>query len=202
MSGNCDASLALRAIEGGAWSFIGKPVTVDVLKNLWQYAFQHKKSELREIEKAAWLALKSPGKDLDLGNNNEANNASNESNINKLTNCKEEMDPTKLVNQGSERSKRKSCAKEKGSDEYKEDKSKEKKNVAEENDCKTEKKKQMRATWTEELHQKFVNAINKIGEGSMISCLFYHVFLMLTLRETKITFFALLYIQKLGQGKY
>ncbi|KAK9091793.1 hypothetical protein Sjap_024970 [Stephania japonica] len=152
MSGNCDASLALRAIEGGAWSFIGKPVTSDVLKNLWQYTFQHKKSELREIEKAAWLALKSPGKALDIGNSNEA--------INKLTNHKEEIDPTKLGNQGSERSKRKSCTTEKGSDEYKEDNSEEKKDVAEENDCTTEKKKQMRATWTE------------IGERSKIPCLF------------------------------
>ncbi|KAK9122731.1 hypothetical protein Sjap_012333 [Stephania japonica] len=39
-----------------------EPVTSDLLKNLWQYDFQHKKSQPREIQKAVWLALKSPGK--------------------------------------------------------------------------------------------------------------------------------------------
>lgn len=144
MSVDDNALMALRAIENGAYLYIKKPVTIELLRCLWQHVMREKIRLRREREGQV-----APNY------NNARGIEFREVNPNPNPN-----DNIMLMN-NKDKSKKGYY---KG-DEYDSD-----------NTSQGKLRRKVCTEWTQDLHEKFMNAVEQLGEGSKINIFIDHIF--------------------------
>lgn len=146
MSIDDNAFLAMGALEKGAFLFIKKPVTMDILKCLWQHVVREKMRIYKEKERIMGKA---------------ATNHTFEG-IEFRREVEEENNLTGGTNMTNNRykGKNKICGREGliGFNEGCESQHQLINNKSKKKEC---------IEWTEELHRKFIDALGQLGEGSM-----------------------------------
>lgn len=146
MSIDDNAFLTMGALEKGAFLFIKKPVTMDILKCLWQHVVREKMRIYKEKERIMGKA---------------ATNHTFEG-IEFRREVEEENNLTGGTNMTNNRykGKNKICGREGliGFNEGGESQHQLINNKSKKKEC---------IEWTEELHRKFIDALGQLGEGSM-----------------------------------
>ncbi|CAK9136993.1 unnamed protein product [Ilex paraguariensis] len=145
MSNNEDTMLARKALENGAFLFLDKPVSMEMLTYLWQHVLRER------IRKK-----KMPEKDK-LGEVTDDNGKQNKSKRKIFAEDKGSETNNKTNNSGSKRRERSKTLVDKGQE-----------CVSEDNGSDRIRRRPC-TEWTEELHGKFMEAVHLLGEGSKIS---------------------------------
>lgn len=121
MSMDDNISLAMRAIEKGAFLFIKKPLTLEMLSYIWQHVVQESKGRYVISQGAGLWGMADRNPNMNIG----------------------EDDKGKRVDEGLDSA-------------Y---------NVMSHDGV----KRRVCTEWTQELHEKFMHAVERLGEGSKIS---------------------------------
>lgn len=164
MSADDNAFMAMRALENGAFLFIKKPATLEILRCLWQYVLKEKTRIVREKERFPEIAAAAVaagnynvrGMDIYNGedyNGHNYNYGGNNSNM-MMMNNKGKLGKKKLVGQ-------------KGN--WREDGV-----YGSENHMLgiNKVRRKVCTEWTHDLHAKFMDAVRQLGEGSKFLTLF------------------------------
>lgn len=128
-------SLAMRAIEKGAFLFIKKPLTLEMLSYIWQHVVQESKGKYVNSQGAGFWGM---------AHCSDRNPNVNIGEDDKGKRVDEGLDSAYNV-MSHDRVKRKVCTE-----------------------------------WTQELHEKFMHAVERLGEGSKISFYILILFLFFT----------------------
>ncbi|XP_057791353.1 two-component response regulator ORR26-like [Salvia miltiorrhiza] len=142
MSDDDDAFIAMRALEHGAFLYIKKPISMEFLRCLWQHVVREKTRMVRE-------------RDMFIASNNLASVRSVQ--FREVTHPRDE-NPNPNHNMAM---KNKGKCKSKGRcryDDYSEE-------YDSESHVKGNVRRKICTEWTQELHTKFMNAIEQLGEG-------------------------------------
>ncbi|KAL3618206.1 hypothetical protein CASFOL_038527 [Castilleja foliolosa] len=123
--------MAMRALESGAFLYVKKPITMDMLKCLWQHVVREKIKVIRERENL--VAPNNHGPRVD--------HQETPSNLESMMN--------------NEKSKKKNRGSGGDTEEYGYANNRANNNV----------KRKMCTEWTQELHEKFLDAVEELGEG-------------------------------------
>ncbi|KAG6425813.1 hypothetical protein SASPL_110018 [Salvia splendens] len=137
MSGDDDLSMAARSIENGAFLYIKRPTSPEMLRYLWQHVARETVHVLRERERLMAASYITPQPGVQFGNMENPNNFSS-------------MDSGKRKNNDYFNEKY-------VEEEYKFDNS---------TMSQRRVKRKMNTEWTQELHEKFMDAVEQLGEGS------------------------------------
>ncbi|XP_073024715.1 uncharacterized protein [Primulina eburnea] len=137
--------MAMRALENGAFLFIKKPATLEILRCLWQYVLKDKTRMLREKERfpeaAATGNYSTRGMEIFNGEDYNGHNY----NDSDMMNNKGKLGKKKLLgHKGSWRQ-----------DDYSQN------HMFENNKV----RRKVCTEWTQELHAKFMDAVRQLGEG-------------------------------------
>lgn len=165
MSVDDNAFMAMRALENGAFLYIKKPATIEILRCLWQHVLREKTRMIRERDMVV------------AANNNNNNNGHVNRGIEIVHNNNREENPDyynvgrvsgHVMKSNKGKCKKKIRGMREGADDDDEGDSDNYRGTMENNNV----KRKMCTEWTQELHAKFMNAVEQLGEGSMFfSCI-------------------------------
>ncbi|XP_075473462.1 two-component response regulator ORR26-like [Primulina tabacum] len=136
MSADDDTYLAMRALENGAFLFIKKPATMDIIHCLWQHVYREKERNEENVERFQEITASKYSRRSGMDDQNPNYNLGGKG-----------RDKEKFKGDEDQRDHR---------DNYN--------LVIDDNSSKGVKRK-VCTDWTEELHAKFVDAVTHLGEG-------------------------------------
>ncbi|KAK6128066.1 hypothetical protein DH2020_038194 [Rehmannia glutinosa] len=149
MSSDDNTHMAMRALENGAFLYIKKPATMEMMRCLWQHVLREKTRIIRERDM------------LVAANNHGARGIEFRDVIN---HHREDQNPSNLESMIMMKNKGKSKKKVRGRNED-DDEEYDSENHRYTINNSSNVKRKMCTEWTHELHAKFMNAVEQLGEG-------------------------------------
>lgn len=159
MSGDDNTYMAMKYLENGAFLYIKKPVTLEVLKCMWQHVKREKlRSKTMIYQEEIPVAPMAEAEDREVVHHNVENPNHNH-------NVEQTVDVNNNNGACNKRSRRRNDTNDNEGDSNN--------HTGHRNNV----KKKMCTEWTEELHQKFMDAVEKLGEGSKYTYLMFFLWI-------------------------